>query len=236
MTPATVHDPLPERNEMDKVASSKNARTKNSGIKSGGSARPTRADAEGAIRTLIRWAGDDPDREGLRATPARVARAYEEWFSGYNDDPREYLKRTFEETGGYDEVVVLRDIRFESHCEHHIAPIIGRVHIGYLPRNRVVGISKLARLVEVFARRLQIQEKMTAEIAACLDAVLKPHGVAVVTEGTHQCMTTRGVHKTGVTMVTSRMLGVFRDHAETRQEFLSAIGMRGGISVDNGAG
>jgi GTP cyclohydrolase I len=236
MTPATVHDPLPERNEMDKVASSKNARTKNSGIKSGGSARPTRADAEGAIRTLIRWAGDDPDREGLRATPARVARAYEEWFSGYNDDPREYLKRTFEETGGYDEVVVLRDIRFESHCEHHIAPIIGRVHIGYLPRNRVVGISKLARLVEVFARRLQIQEKMTAEIAACLDAVLKPHGVAVVTEGTHQCMTTRGVHKTGVTMVTSRMLGVFRDHAETRQEFLSAIGMRGGISVVNGAG
>ena len=236
MTPATVHDPLPERNEMDKVASSKNARTKNSGIKSGGSARPTRADAEGAIRTLIRWAGDDPDREGLRATPARVARAYEEWFSGYNDDPREYLKRTFEETGGYDEVVVLRDIRFESHCEHHIAPIIGRVHIGYLPRNRVVGISKLARLVEVFARRLQIQEKMTAEIAACLDAVLKPHGVAVVTEGTHQCMTTRGVHKTGVTMVTSRMLGGFRDHAETRQEFLSAIGMRGGISVVNGAG
>src|SRR6516164_2417614 len=236
MTPATVHDPLPERNEMDKVASSKNARTKNSGIKSGGSARPTRADAEGAIRTLIRWAGDDPDREGLRATPARVARAYEEWFSGYNDDPREYLKRTFEETGGYDEVVVLRDIRFESHCEHHIAPIIGRVHIGYLPRNRVVGISKLARLVEVYARRLQIQEKMTAEIAACLDTVLKPHGVAVVTEGTHQCMTTRGVHKTGVTMVTSRMLGVFRDHAETRQEFLSAIGMRGGISVVNGAG
>ena len=236
MTPATVHDPLPERNEMDKVASSKNARTKNSGIKSGGSARPTRADAEGAIRTLIRWAGDDPDREGLRATPARVARAYEEWFSGYNDDPREYLKRTFEETGGYDEVVVLRDIRFESHCEHHIAPIIGRVHIGYLPRNRVVGISKLARLVEVFARRLQIQEKMTAEIAACLDAVLKPHGVALVTEGTHHGMTTRGVHKTGVTMVTSRMLGVFRDHAETRQEFLSAIGMRGGISVVNGAG
>ena len=197
--------------------------------------KPSRAEAEAAVRTLIRWAGDDPDREGLLATPSRVVRAYEEWFSGYNDDPREYLKRTFEETGGYDEVVVLRDIRFESHCEHHIAPIIGRVHIGYLPRNRVVGISKLARLVEVFARRLQIQEKMTAEIASCLDAVLKPHGVAVVTEATHQCMTTRGVHKTGVSMVTSRMLGVFRDHAETRQEFLSAIGIHGTHSVANGA-
>jgi GTP cyclohydrolase I len=195
---------------MAKVTSSKRARTKPAGP-----ARPSRAEAETAIRTLIRWAGDDPDREGLRATPARVARAYEEWFSGYNDDPREYLKRTFEETGGYDEVVVLRDI-------------------GYLPRNRVVGISKLARLVEVYARRLQIQEKMTAEIAACLDAVLKPHGVAVVTEATHQCMTTRGVHKPGVTMVTSRMLGVFRDHAETRQEFLSAIGMRSGISGNGG--
>ena len=191
----------------------------------------SRAEAEAAVRTLIRWAGDDPDREGLRATPSRVVRAYEEWFAGYKDDPREYLKRTFEETGGYDEVVVLRDIRFESHCEHHMAPIIGRVHIGYLPRNRVVGISKLARLVEVYARRLQIQEKMTAEIATCLDEVLKPHGVAVVTEATHQCMTTRGVHKTGVSMVTSRMLGVFRDHAETRQEFLSAIGMRGAINV-----
>jgi GTP cyclohydrolase IA len=216
---------------MAKVSSSKRT-----SAQSGGASRPSQAEAEAAVRTLIRWAGDDPDREGLRATPARVARAYEEWFSGYNDDPREYLKRTFEETGGYDEVVVLRDIRFESHCEHHMAPIIGRVHIGYLPRNRVVGISKLARLVEVYARRLQIQEKMTAEIASCLDAVLKPHGVAVVTEGTHQCMTTRGVHKPGVTMVTSRMLGVFRDHAETRQEFLSAIGMRGAINVANGAG
>jgi len=197
--------------------------------------KPSRAEAEAAIRTLIRWAGDDPDREGLRATPARVARAYEEWFAGYNDDPSEYLKRTFEETGGYDEIVVLRDIRFESHCEHHMAPIIGKVHIGYLPRNRVVGISKLARLVDGFARRLQIQEKMTAEIASCLDAVLKPHGVAVVAEATHQCMTTRGVHKPGVTMVTSRMLGVFRDRAETRQEFLAAIGMRGGISVTDGS-
>ena len=211
------------------------AKAKSSTAKSGVASRPSRAEAEAAIRTLIRWAGDDPDREGLRATPARVVRAYEEWFAGYNDNPRDYLKRTFEETGGYDEVVVLRDIRFESHCEHHMAPIIGRVHIGYLPRNRVVGISKLARLVEVYARRLQIQEKMTAEIASCLDAVLKPHGVAVVTEATHQCMTTRGIHKPGVTMVTSRMLGVFRDHAETRQEFLSAIGMRGSAH-GNGSG
>jgi GTP cyclohydrolase IA len=221
------------RNRMDKAVSSKRSRAKIGG--SSGPDRPSRAEAETAVRTLIRWAGDDPDREGLRATPARVVRAYEEWFAGYGDDPREYLKRTFEETGGYDEVVVLRDIRFESHCEHHLAPIIGRVHIGYLPRNRVVGISKLARLVDVFARRLQIQEKMTAAIASCLDAVLKPHGVAVVTEATHQCMTTRGVHKTGVSMVTSRMLGVFRDHAETRQEFLAAIGMRG-IVHGNGVG
>ena len=203
---------------------------------SGATGKPSREEAEAAVRTLIRWAGDDPDREGLLATPSRVVRAYEEWFSGYKDEPREYLKRTFEETGGYDEVVVLRDIRFESFCEHHMAPIIGRVHIGYLPRNRVVGISKLARLVEVYARRLQIQEKLTAEIAACLDAVLKPHGVAVVTEATHQCMTTRGVHKPGVSMVTSRMLGVFRDHAETRQEFLAAIGMRGVVSGMNGSG
>src|SRR6202789_2930862 len=196
----------------------------------------TREEAEAAVRTLIRWIGDDPDREGLRATPSRVVRAYEEWFAGYNDDPNAYLKRTFHETGGYDEVVVLRDIRFESHCEHHMAPVIGRVHIGYLPRNRVVGISKLARLVEVYARRLQIQEKLTAEIASCLESVLKPHGVAVVAEGKHQCMTTRGVHKTGVSMVTSRMLGVFRDNAETRQEFLSAIGMRGGINGGAGGG
>ena len=196
----------------------------------------TREEAERAVRTLIRWAGDDPDREGLRATASRVVRAYEEWFAGYKDYPRDYLKSTFEETGGYDEVVVLRDIRFESHCEHHMAPIIGRVHIGYLPRNRVVGISKLARLVEVYARRLQIQEKMTAEIASCLDEVLKPYGVAVVTEATHQCMTTRGVHKAGVSMVTSRMLGVFRDHAETRHEFLSAIGLRGVLHGPTGNG
>jgi len=218
---------------MDKAVSTKRAGLKVATPEA--AARVSREEAEAAVRTLIRWAGDDPDREGLRATPSRVVRAYEEWFAGYKDHPREYLKRTFEETGGYDEVVILRDIRFESHCEHHMAPIIGRVHIGYLPRNRVVGISKLARLVEVYARRLQIQEKMTAEIAACLDEVLKPHGVAVVTEATHQCMTTRGIHKTGVSMVTSRMLGVFRDHAETRHEFLSAVGLRGAIHVGNGA-
>jgi GTP cyclohydrolase IA len=189
--------------------------------------KPPRGEVEDAVRTLIRWAGDDPDREGLRETPARVTRAYEEWFAGYASDPREYLKSTFEEIGGYDEVVMLRDISFESHCEHHMAPIIGKVHIGYLPRNRVVGISKLARLVESYAKRLQIQEKLTAEIAACLDTVLKPHGVAVVVEATHQCMTTRGVHKTGVSMVTSRMLGVFRTQAQTRQEFLAAINLDG---------
>jgi GTP cyclohydrolase I len=219
---------------MDNVVNAKRARAKASEAVAATVGKPSREEAEAAVRTLIRWAGDDPDREGLRATPSRVVRAYEEWFAGYNDDPNAYLKRTFHETGGYDEVVVLRDIRFESHCEHHMAPVIGRVHIGYLPRNRVIGISKLARLVEVYARRLQIQEKMTAEIAACLDSVLKPHGVAVVAEGTHQCMTTRGIHKPGVTMVTSRMLGVFRDNAETRQEFLAAIGMRGGISVASG--
>src|ERR1700736_3997969 len=189
--------------------------------------RPSRAEAEAAVRTLIRWAGDEPEREGLDGTPARVVRAYEEWFAGYGEDQAELLRRTFEEAGGYDEIVLLRDIRFESHCEHHMAPIIGRAHIGYLPRNRVVGISKLARLVEVYGRRLQIQERMTAEIANTIDRVLNPHGVAVVIEGTHTCMTTRGVHKSQATMVTSRMLGVFRDRAETRQEFLSAIDLSG---------
>jgi GTP cyclohydrolase I len=193
--------------------------------------KPSRAEAEAAVRTLIRWAGDDPDREGLVATPSRVVRAYEEWFSGYSDNPRDYLSRTFDEVGGYDEIVLLRNVRFESHCEHHMAPILGRVHIGYLPRHRVVGISKLARLVNVYAKRMQTQEKMTAEIAGCLDAVLKPYGVAVVVEAAHQCMTTRGVHKTDVTMVTSRMLGAFRDQPQTRQEFLSAIGMRGPTPV-----
>jgi GTP cyclohydrolase I len=191
------------------------------------SARPGRDEAEAAVRTLIRWTGDDPDREGLRGTPGRVVRAYEEWFAGDFEDPRDYLKRTFEEVAGYDEIVLLRNVRFTSHCEHHMAPIIGQVHIGYLPRNRVVGISKLVRLVDVFARRLQVQEKMTAEIAACLDAVLKPHGVAVVVEGAHECMTTRGVRRPDVTMVTSRMLGVFRERAETREEFLTAINLRG---------
>ena len=188
--------------------------------------RPSRSESEDAVRTLIRWAGDDPKREGLRGTPARVVRAYEEWFAGYFDDPREYLQRTFEEVAGYDEIVLLRDIRFESHCEHHIAPIIGRVHIGYLPRKRVVGISKLARLVDVYAKRMQVQEKMTAEIASCLNAVLKPFGVAVVVEAAHQCMTTRGVHKSTVTMVTSRMLGIFRTNSQTRHEFLSALQLK----------
>lgn len=184
---------------------------------------PAQAAAEQAVRTLLRWAGDDPNREGLKATPRRVANAYREWFSGYHQDPAAYLGRTFEEVAGYDEIVALRDIPFESHCEHHLAPIIGRVHIAYLPRNRVVGISKLARLVDVFAKRLQIQEKMTAEIANCLQKVLNPHGVAVVVEATHHCMTTRGVHKPGVSMLTSTMLGVFRKQPETRQEFLASL-------------
>jgi len=190
--------------------------------------RPPREVAEDAVRTLIRWSGDDPDREGLIGTPARVVRAYEEWFAGYFEDPREYLKRTFEEVGGYDEIVLLRDIPFESHCEHHMAPIIGRVHIGYLPRDRVVGISKLARPVDVYAKRLQVQEKMTAEIANCLNSVLKPHGAGVVVEAAHECMTTRGIHKSGVTMVTSCLLGIFRTQPETRHEFLSTINLKGG--------
>jgi GTP cyclohydrolase I len=191
--------------------------------------RPSRAEAEAAVRTLIRWSGDDPDREGLLGTPARVVRAYEEWFAGYREDPRDYLKRTFEEIAGYDEIVLLRDVRFVSHCEHHMAPIIGRVHIAYLPRRRVVGISKLVRLVDAYAKRLQVQEKFTAEIASCLDSVLKPYGVAVVVEGAHECMTTRGVRQTDVTMVTSRMLGVFRDQPQTREEFLSAINLRSAV-------
>jgi GTP cyclohydrolase I len=189
--------------------------------------RPSRAEAEEAVRTLILWAGDDPNREGLLNTPARVVRAYEEWFAGYRQDPGEHLKRTFEEVAGYDEMVVLRDIRFVSHCEHHLAPIAGRAHIGYLPRNKVVGISKLARLVRVYARRLQIQERMTAEIANTLDRVLAPQGVAVVVEGTHGCMTSRGVSQSSATMVTSRMLGAFRERPETREEFLAAIDRRG---------
>lgn len=187
--------------------------------------KPSREDAEAAVRTLIRWAGDDPGREGMKGTPARVVRAYEEWFAGYHQNPRDYLKRTFEEVGGYDEIVALRDIPFESHCEHHMAPIIGRAHVGYLPRSRVVGISKMARLVDVYAKRFQVQEKMTAEIANCLQDILKPRGVGVIIEATHQCMTTRGVHKRGVSMITSQMLGAFRRQRETRQEFFAALGL-----------
>jgi GTP cyclohydrolase IA len=190
--------------------------------------RPTREEAEAAVRTLLEWAGDDPDREGLQGTPGRVVRAYEEFFGGYDVDPVDLLQRTFAEVEGYDEMVVLRDIRFESHCEHHLAPIIGKVHVAYLPNGRVVGISKLARLVEAYAKRLQIQEKMTAQIANTLDEVLQPKGVAVVIEAAHQCMTTRGVHKPGVTMVTSRLLGAFRDDPSTRREFLAMIGATGG--------
>ncbi|HEX4636315.1 MAG TPA: GTP cyclohydrolase I FolE [Rhizomicrobium sp.] len=186
--------------------------------------KPSREEAEKAIVTLLRWAGDDPSREGLADTPARVAKAFEEWFSGYDQDPEEYLTRTFEEIEGYDDMVILRDIRFESHCEHHLAPIIGRVHVGYLPTRRVVGISKLARVVEAYSRRLQVQEKMNAQIANTIQKVLQPKGVAVVIEAAHQCMTTRGVHKPGVTMVTSTMLGAFRDNSDTRREFLNIIG------------
>lgn len=190
-------------------------------------AKVTQADAEEAVRTLIRWAGDDPEREGLLGTPDRVARAYREFFRGYATDPVSILKRTFEETDGYDEMIVLRDMRFESHCEHHMAPIIGRAHIAYLPRNRVVGISKLARLLDVYAKRLQIQEKLTAQIANTLNEVLQPRGVAVVVDASHQCMTTRGVHKPGTSMVTSRMLGAFRTDPSTRREFLAIIGLPG---------
>ncbi|MDP7667069.1 MAG: GTP cyclohydrolase I FolE [Rhodospirillales bacterium] len=186
--------------------------------------RPERAEAEEAVRTLIRWAGDDPGREGLRETPSRVVRAYEEYYGGYQADPEDILRRTFEEIDDYDEMVVLRDIRFSSHCEHHMAPIVGKAHVAYLPRHRVVGISKLARLVEVYARRLQIQEKMTTQIAKVINEVLEPKGVAVVIEAAHHCITTRGVHRPGVAMVTSSMLGAFRKDSKTRREFLAMIG------------
>ncbi|WP_332670907.1 GTP cyclohydrolase I FolE [Aromatoleum sp.] len=195
--------------------------------------RPTRDEAEEAVRTLIRWAGDDPAREGLIDTPARVVRAYEEFFAGYLLDPADVLAKTFSEVDGYDEMIVMNDIRFESHCEHHMVPIIGKAHIGYLPNHRVVGISKLARLVEIYAKRLQIQEKMTVQIADTLQAVLQPKGVAVVIQASHQCMTTRGVHKPGAGLVTSRMLGAFRDDASTRREFLGVIGMTGSGSLSN---
>ncbi|MCH8037481.1 MAG: GTP cyclohydrolase I FolE [Proteobacteria bacterium] len=191
-------------------------------------ARPNRDEVLAAVRTLIRWAGDDPAREGLLGTPDRVARAYEQYFQGYAIDPVAILQRTFEEVDGYDEIVLLRDIRFVSHCEHHIMPIVGRAHVGYLPDKRVVGISKLARIVDAYARRLQIQEKMTAQIANTIEDVLQPQGVGVVIEAAHQCMTTRGVHKPGAMMVTSRMLGRFRSDHRTRREFLSLIRAQGG--------
>lgn len=182
-----------------------------------------RTQAEDAVRTLLRWAGEDPAREGLLETPSRVARAYEDWFSGYAHDPCEYLQRTFEEVAGYDELIVLRDIEFESHCEHHMAPIVGKAHVGYLPDGKVVGISKLARVVETYARRFQVQEKLTAQIANAIQDVLHPRGVGVVVEAAHECMTTRGIHKRGVSMVTSKMLGTFREDARTRAEFLRFI-------------
>ena len=185
--------------------------------------KPNRDEAEEAVRTLLLWAGEDIQREGLTDTPARVARAYEDWFSGYKKDPVSFLERTFEEVEGYDELIVLRDIEFESHCEHHMAPIIGHAHVGYLPDKKVVGISKLARVVDAFARRFQVQEKMTAQIANCISDVLNPKGVGVVIEASHQCMTTRGVHKSNVSMVTSQMLGTFRKDARTRAEFLRMI-------------
>ena len=186
--------------------------------------KPTREEAEEAVRTLLRWIGDDPQREGLRGTPSRVVSAYQDWFGGYNDDPVEFLRRTFYEVDGYDEMVILRDISFESHCEHHMAPITGTVHVGYLPDRKVVGISKLARVVEAFSRRLQVQETMTAQIAHCIQDVLRPKGVGVVVEGVHQCMTTRGVRKQGVAMITSQLLGHFRSDPRTRAEFLNIIG------------
>ncbi len=190
------------------------------------SLRPSRKQAKEAVRTLLLWAGEDPHREGLVDTPERVARAYEDWFSGYKEDPVSFLKRTFEEVNGYDELIVLRDITFESHCEHHMAPIIGHAHVGYLPNSKVVGISKLARVVEAFARRFQVQEKMTAQVANCIWDVLSPKGVGVVIEASHQCMTTRGIHKSNVSMVTSQMLGTFRKDARTRAEFLRMIDAR----------
>jgi GTP cyclohydrolase I len=187
-------------------------------------ARPTRAQAEQAVRTLLAWAGDNPDREGLRDTPARVVRAHEEFFRGYAADARDILSRTFEEASGYDEIIVLRDIDFESHCAHHMVPIIGRAHVGYIPDRRVVGISKLARVVDVYAKRLQVQEEITAQIAGAIDEILRPRGVAVVIESEHHCMTTRGVHSHGASMITSKMLGPFKEDPKTRQEFLVTIG------------
>jgi GTP cyclohydrolase I len=198
-------------------------------VNASGAPRPSRAEAEAAVETLLRWAGDDPQREGLRDTPARVARAYEDYFAGYLDDPMALLQRTFEEVEGYDEMVLLRDVRVESHCEHHVVPILGKAHVAYMPKHRVVGISKLARVVDAYAKRLQIQEKLTAQIANAIHDVLQPNGVAVVIEAEHQCMTTRGVQKPGTSLVTSRMLGSFRRNDSTRREFLALIGHGGGL-------
>jgi GTP cyclohydrolase I len=195
------------------------------------SVKVSRRSAEEAVRVLLRWAGENPAREGLIDTPKRVVDAYQDWFSGYRTDPADYLRRTFEAVDGYDEMIVLRDISFESHCEHHMAPIIGRVHVGYLPTDKVVGISKLARVVEGYARRFQVQEKLTAQIAGCISDVLKPRGVGVVVDAVHQCMTTRGVHKRGVSLITSRMTGTFRNDARTRAEFLQFIDIRGARAV-----
>ena len=185
--------------------------------------KPSREEAEEAVRTLICWTGDDPDREGLIETPKRVVKAYEEFFEGYDMDPEEVLQKTFEEVQGYDDAVIVRNIRVESHCEHHIVPIIGVAHVGYIPNNRVVGISKLARVIEIFGKRLQTQETMTAQIADTIQKVLEPKGVAVVVDASHQCMTTRGIHKTESSTITSRMLGAFRDNPETRSEFMNLI-------------
>lgn len=188
--------------------------------------QPTREQARNAIKTLLLWAGDNPDREGLKGTPDRLIDSYQEYFSGYKKDPKDFLSRTFRETEGYDEMIALTDITFESHCEHHIAPIIGKAHIGYIPKTKVVGISKIARVVEIFAKRLQIQEKLTTQIANAINEVLNPKGVGVIIEASHQCMTTRGIHKTGVLMVTSKMTGIFKENASTRKEFLDLVGIR----------
>ncbi len=185
--------------------------------------KPSRIEAEAAVRTLLAWAGEDAKREGLKDTPKRVVKAYEDWFSGYNEDPKEVLKKTFSELDGYDEIIMLRDIRIESHCEHHIAPFIGSAHVAYLPKKRVVGISKIARITKIFSKRMQVQEKLTAQIANCIQEVLKPRGVAVVIEAQHQCMTTRGINTPGISMVTSQLLGKFRTDASTRREFYSMI-------------
>ena len=207
-----VNRNLPQKKILLKLTKNKNKLRK-----------PTQSEAEEAVRTLIKWAGDDVTREGLLDTPKRVAKAYKDWFSGYDEDPKEILKRTFSETGGYDEVIMLKDIRIESHCEHHIAPFIGNAHVAYLPNKRVVGISKLARITNIFAKRMQVQEKLTSEIATCIQDCLKPKGVAVVVEAQHECMTTRGVHMPGISMVTSKLLGKFRTDASTRREFYSML-------------